>query len=97
MLAVGDALQQIGAMSRAAALTYVCGCVCVVLLLGREVDVGELSVDQLKMLRENIGEEVQVLTQNLDNLRTAASRFRNSQESLTELTPQNEGDNQPQT
>lgn len=55
----------------------------------QQVDLNELSTEQLQQLRQSLTEEVQVLTNNMSNLRAALQRYSISNNSLNVFNDKN--------
>jgi len=57
----------------------------------QQVPIQNLSVQQLNMFKQQLEGEIQELTENYNNMKSASIRFGHSKESLEMLTPENEG------
>jgi len=55
------------------------------------VELAALSLDQLQQLRQSIGEELQVITNNFGNLKLAHSRYVQALEAVSDIKPESQG------
>jgi len=59
--------------------------------MSQTVNIENLSLEQLNMLKQQVEEEVQILSSSLQQLRVAASRYAESKECLKSINKSNEG------
>ncbi len=58
---------------------------------GQGIDIGDLSMEQLEQLRQQVTEETAMITNNLGNLRLAMNRYRHSRESIDDVEAKGNG------
>jgi len=60
---------------------------------GQEININSLNVQQLKTLHDQLGQEIDLLGNSMQALKQAQSKYSESKNALTAITPENVGTN----